>query len=85
MEREANSGYLWGTAFPTALGSRLLLFTHETDLIRQKDDGQFPNAAALVHRFETGSEARTGSGWIYDGKLLTVFICFDRFVDHSYI
>lgn len=67
MEREANSGYLWGTAFPTALCSRLLLFTHETDLIRQKDDGQFPNAAALVHRFETGSEGR---GLAADGYMM---------------
>lgn len=62
MKMEANSVYLWGTAFPTALCSRLLLFTHKTDLIRKKDDGEFPNVAALMRRFETGSEARTGSG-----------------------
>lgn len=47
------TGYLWGAASPTALCLGLLLFTHETDLIRQKDDGDFPNPVALVHGFET--------------------------------
>lgn len=74
-ESEANSVYLRGTAFPTAQCSRLSLFTHETDLITQKDDGEFPNVAALVHCFETGSEARTGS----DGYMLFVdSICLDE-------
>lgn len=61
------TAYLWGAAFPTALRLRLLLFTHETDLIRQKDDGDFPNPVALVHSSETGLKARAGTGREYDG------------------
>lgn len=47
------TGYLWGAASPTALCWGLLLFTHETDLIRQKDDGNFPDPVALMPDFET--------------------------------
>jgi len=58
---------MWSSLSHSSLYKELPLLTHKTDLIRQKDDGDFPSPIALMHGSET--ELLRCSDWRWRGVI----------------